>query len=87
MSSHRRKSAAGHKFDMVWLYRSPRLSQWGGEYFTRSNDFYLPSLRLQGGRSAPSGFDRSLISVDPGKNSAARLSLLLVVRLQVWNFN
>ncbi len=22
-SSHRRKSAAWHKFDMVWLYRSP----------------------------------------------------------------
>jgi hypothetical protein len=30
-----------------------RLSQWGGGggYFTRSNDFYLPSLRLEeGGR-------------------------------------
>jgi hypothetical protein len=50
------KSAARHKFDMVWLYRSP--SQWGGGgRFTRSNDFYLPSLRLEdgGGGSAPCG--------------------------------
>jgi hypothetical protein len=42
------------KFDMVWLYSS-RISQWGeGGYFNRSDDFYLPSLRLEGGwGSAP----------------------------------
>jgi hypothetical protein len=37
---------------MVWLYRSLFL-WWQGWYFTRSNDFYLPSLRLGrgGGRT------------------------------------
>ncbi len=31
---------------MVWLYRS--LYHWGGEgYFTRTNYYYLPSLRLE----------------------------------------
>ncbi len=51
--SHRRKSAARHKFDMVWLYRSP--IPVGRAYFTPSNDFYLPSLRLyeRGKGSAP----------------------------------
>ena len=33
----------------VWMYIA-RLSRWGGGgYFTRSNDFYLPSLRLEEG--------------------------------------
>ncbi len=40
---------------MVWLYIA-RLSQWaGGGYFTRSNDFYLPSLRLKKGEKATAG--------------------------------
>ncbi len=54
-SSHQRKSDAWYKFDMVWPYRSPipvgRMG--GGGYFTRSNDFYQPSLRLEEGGSAP----------------------------------
>ncbi len=33
---------------MVWQYRSP-ISQWGGGGFPRSNDFYLPSLRVEEG--------------------------------------
>ncbi len=44
-----------------------RLSQWGGgqgEYFTRSNDFYLPSLRLGGGgRQHPVGETPKFISL------------------------
>jgi hypothetical protein len=59
-SSHRRKSAACPKFDMVWLYRSPipsREERPGGGWFRHSNDFYLPSLRVEegGGGSAPCG--------------------------------
>jgi hypothetical protein len=38
---------------MVWLYRSAIL--WGeGGYFTHSNDFYLPSRRLEEGRGGVS---------------------------------
>jgi hypothetical protein len=33
---------------MVWLYRSP-LPVGGEGYFTLTNDFYLPSLRLEEG--------------------------------------
>ncbi len=37
-----------NKFDTVWLYRShPSLEE--GDYFTRSNGFYLPLLRLEEG--------------------------------------
>jgi hypothetical protein len=51
-SSHRRKSAALHKFQMVWLYRSPY--QWrGGMYCTSSNAFYLPSRLLEEGSCVP----------------------------------
>ncbi len=49
--SYRRKSAAWHKFDMVWLYRSP-IPMGRRGYFTLSTDFYLPSLRLEGRGSA-----------------------------------
>jgi hypothetical protein len=52
VSSHRRESAALHKLDIVWLYRSPIPVRRRG-MLTRSNDFYLPSLRLAGGGSAP----------------------------------
>jgi hypothetical protein len=37
-------------------------SEGGREYFTRSNDFYLSSLRLEGGGSAPCG--NKLFQVD-----------------------
>jgi hypothetical protein len=50
-SSHRRKSAVWHQFKiLIWFVYIARLSQcgWRG-YFTRSIDFYLPSLRLGGG--------------------------------------
>jgi hypothetical protein len=31
--------------NLIWFGYIARLSQWdGGEYFTRSNDFYQPSL-------------------------------------------
>ncbi len=46
--SRRRQSAAWHKFDMVWLHRSP-IPEGGGGYFTRSNDFYMSSLHLEEG--------------------------------------
>ncbi len=47
---------AWHKFDMVWRYRSPIPIGRRG-YFTRSNDIYLPSPRLEagGGRQHPVG--------------------------------
>ncbi len=37
---------------LIWIGYTARLSQWGkggggGGYFTRSNDFYLPLLRLE----------------------------------------
>jgi hypothetical protein len=36
--------------NLIWFGNIARLSQRGvGGYFTRSNDFYLPSLRLEGG--------------------------------------
>jgi hypothetical protein len=36
--------------NLIWFCYIVRLSQWGGVgYFTRSNDYYLPSLRLQEG--------------------------------------
>jgi hypothetical protein len=44
-----------HVFDMVWLYHSPTHGG-GGGYFTWSNNFYLPSRRLEKGggvKSAP----------------------------------
>ncbi len=47
-SSHRRKSDACPKFDMVWQYRSPIPVVRRG-LFPRSNDFYLPSLRVDRG--------------------------------------
>ncbi len=38
------------KSPLLWFGYIDRLSQWGEEmYFTRSNNFYLPSLRLEGG--------------------------------------
>ncbi len=37
-----------HKIDMGLLYRSP-IPERGGRCFTRSNDFYLPKLGLEGG--------------------------------------
>jgi hypothetical protein len=48
---HPPKSAARHKFDMAWLHRSPiSVGRRGlGGYFTRSNYFYLPSLRIEEG--------------------------------------
>jgi hypothetical protein len=50
---HRRKGAAWHTVDMVWLYRSP-FPVGGG--FTCSNYFYLSSRHLErGGGSAPCG--------------------------------
>jgi hypothetical protein len=40
-----------NNFDMVWFGYIARLSQrGGGGYFTRTNYYYLPSLRLEGGR-------------------------------------
>jgi hypothetical protein len=54
--SHRRKSAGCPKFDMVGSIA--RLSRWGGGgSIPRSNDFLLPSLRVEegGGGSAPYG--------------------------------
>jgi hypothetical protein len=42
------KSGALDKFDMVWLYRTPIQVGRRGD-FTRSNDFYLPSPRLEEG--------------------------------------
>ncbi len=45
-SSDWRKVAAWHKFDMVWLYRSPIPVERRG-CFTSSNDFYLPALHLE----------------------------------------
>jgi hypothetical protein len=53
-SSHRRKSAACPKFDMVWQYRSPIPVGRRRGIISSSNDFYLPSLREEG--SAPGGF-------------------------------
>ncbi len=57
-SSHRRKSAVWHKFKiLIWFGYIARLSHcgWRG-YFTRSSDFYLPSLRLgRGGGQHPVG--------------------------------
>jgi hypothetical protein len=36
--------------NLIWFGYIARQSQWGGGgYFSRSNDFYLPSLRLEGG--------------------------------------
>ncbi len=52
-SSHRRKSAVWHQFkNFIWFGYIARLSLcgWRG-YFTRSSDFYLPSLRLGRGVS------------------------------------
>ena len=53
-SSHRRKSAACPKFDMVWLHRAPIAAGRRG-VISRSNYFYLSSLRLEevGGRLSP----------------------------------
>ncbi len=40
----------------LWFGYITCLSQWGGEgYFTRSNDFYLPLLRLEEGWSVSCG--------------------------------
>ncbi len=36
--------------NLIWFGSIDRLSQWrGGRYFTCSNNFYLPSLRLEEG--------------------------------------
>ncbi len=52
--SHRRTSAALHKFDMVRLYRSPiPVGMWGMFY---SFNWFLPALAFEeGGGSAPCG--------------------------------
>jgi hypothetical protein len=47
-----------HVLNMKWFGNIARLSQWGrGGGFPRSNDFYLPSLRVEegGGGGAPCG--------------------------------
>ncbi len=47
-SSHRRKSAACPKFEMVWLYRSIIPVGRRGVISSFKNDFYLPSLHVEG---------------------------------------
>jgi hypothetical protein len=47
-SSHRRKGADRHILDMVWLYRSSFPVGRRG-IFTGSNNFYMPSRRLEKG--------------------------------------
>ncbi len=47
-SSHRRKSAAWHKFDMVWLYRSPIPVGKKGVFY--SLQFFLPAIAALRGR-------------------------------------
>jgi hypothetical protein len=43
-------SRARLDINLIWFGYIARLSQWeGGGYFTRSNDFYLPLLRLEEG--------------------------------------
>jgi hypothetical protein len=52
-SSHRHKSAACPKFDMVWLYRSPNPSGEEGVNFLVRMIFYLSSLHIEeGGRGS-----------------------------------
>ncbi len=49
-SSHRGKGAARHTIELIWFGYIACLSQWGGvEYILGSNDFYLPSRRLEEG--------------------------------------
>ncbi len=40
-----------HVLDLIWFGCIARLYEWGGEgkFFPRSNDFYLPWLRIEGG--------------------------------------
>jgi hypothetical protein len=61
-SSHRRKGAAWHILDLVWLYRRPILSG-RRRYFTCFNDFYLTSWHLEEGRkeSAPCGLESPVL--------------------------
>jgi hypothetical protein len=64
-SSHRRKRTL-LDINLIWFGYITRLSQWGrGGYFTCSNDFYLPSLRLEdvGGGSAPCAVHADLINL------------------------
>jgi hypothetical protein len=58
-NSHRRKSAALHKFGRVWLYHSPTPVGGGVFYSFKLLPLYIPSLRIGGGGSAPC--DNSLI--------------------------
>jgi hypothetical protein len=39
--------------NLIWFGHIARRGEEGGGYFTRSNDFYLRSLRLEEGGSAP----------------------------------
>ncbi len=78
--------------NLEWFGYIARLSQWGGGgrgHFTRSNDFYLPSLRLEGGGvvSTLCGCSLSLLTYCVWQCNCQVSSLKIILLVKIYDCN